>query len=340
MKAAILGASGYIGGELIRLLLGHPRVDLVQATSDRLAGQPLHVANPNLRGRSSLTFTRHDEIAPCDVLLISVPHGVTRQRMSEWKDLAPRVIDLTGDFRLLDPEVYKAYYGEEHPHPELQALFVQGQPELHRERLRTATHITVPGCMASAAILGLYPLAAEGLLHGDVAVDCLTGSSGSGGNPTLGSHHAERSGVMRVFKAIGHRHEAEISQACSARVRMTAVSVQAVRGVLAIGHVSLEKPMDPKDVWSIYRRRYAAEPFIRLVRQKTGLHQLPEPKILTGSNYCDVGFGLSEDGRHLVTVSALDNLVKGGAGNAVQCLNIACGWDERDGLEFTGLHPI
>lgn len=339
MKAAVIGASGYIGGELLRLLLGHPRVELVQATSDRLAGQPLHVANPNLRGATTMNFTRHEEIAPCDALFISVPHGVTKHRLREWKALAPRVIDLTADFRLGDPAVYEAYYGEPHPNPEFHSLFVPGLPELHRERLKTATYVTMPGCMANAAILALYPLAEAGLLTREVLVDCLTGSSGSGGTPTLSTHHAERSGVMRVFRPVGHRHEAEISQACSAVVRMTAVSVEAVRGVLVIGHVSLERPLENKDVWSIYRRRYGAEPFVRLVKQKVGLHQLPEPKILLGSNFCDIGFALSEDRLHLVLVSALDNLVKGGAGNAVQCLNIACGWDERDGLKFTGLHP-
>jgi N-acetyl-gamma-glutamyl-phosphate/LysW-gamma-L-alpha-aminoadipyl-6-phosphate reductase len=340
MKAAVVGASGYIGGELCRLLLSHPRVVLAQATSNALEGQPLHAAHPNLRAQTDMTFSRHDQIVPCDVLFLATPHCVTGLHMPEWENLAPRIIDLTADFRLQSPAEYERYYGVAHPNPELIASFVPGIPEIHRDRLRAATRIAVPGCMANAGILALHPLSDAGLVAGEVVIDGHAGSSGSGGKPNPASHHPDRSGTMRVFKATEHRHEAEISQACGVPVRMTATAVEAVRGVQVVCHVSLSRRLGERDAWAVYRKYYGDEPFVRLVKRRTGLYQLPEPKILSGTNYCDVGFALAADGRHLVAIAALDNLVKGGAGNAVQCLNISCGWDEREGLRFPGLHPI
>lgn len=340
MKATVIGGSGYIGGELVRLLLQHPHIELAQVTSSRYAGRALHSVHPNMRAQTSLLFSSPEATAPCDVLFLALPHGVAMREFARWSALAPMVIDLSADFRLRDPGDYETYYGAPHICPEWLERFVYGAPELHREQIRAARHIAVPGCMANAAVLALYPLSDAGLIRGEVIVDARTGSSGSGSEPNAASHHADRSGVMRVFKPIDHRHTAEIRQGCAAPVYMTATAVEAVRGVQAVCHVTLAEPLAEKDVWTIYRRKYGAEPFIRLVKQRAGVYRLPEPKILTGANFCDVGFALAADGRHLVVVSALDNLVKGGAGNAVQCLNIAAGWDERAGLGFMGLHPI
>jgi len=335
-----MGASGYIGGELVRLLLGHPRVNLVQATSNKLKGRPLHQVNPNLRGRTGLTFTPHDEISPCDVLFLALPHGVSGPIIADLAPLAPRIIDLSADFRLKDLEEFQRYYGGPHPHPEWVDRFTPGIPELHRKELRHATHVAVPGCMANAGILGLYPVAAAGLVEGEVLVDGRTGSSGSGTKTTRAGQHAERSGVMRVFKPLDHRHQAEISQACGIRARMSATGFEAVRGLQVVCQMALSRPTDDKELWAAYRGCYGSEPFVRIIRQRGGLYPLPEPKILSGTNYCDVGFVLSDDGRRLTVIAALDNLGKGGAGNAVQCLNIMAGWGEDEGLEFPGLHPI
>ncbi|HEY0736675.1 MAG TPA: N-acetyl-gamma-glutamyl-phosphate reductase [Herpetosiphonaceae bacterium] len=340
MKIAVIGGSGYIGGELIRLLLQHPHATLAQATSTRYAGRSLAVAHPNLRGQTDLTFVQPEAVEPCDALFLALPHGTAMQTLSRWLELAPLVIDLSADFRLRDAADYTAYYGGPHPAAEWLSRSVPGIPELNRDQLRDARLIAVPGCMANAAILALYPLVAAGLLQQPVIVDARTGSSGSGAEPNLSSHHAERSGVMRVFKPLGHRHTAEIRQICWVPIYMTATAVEAVRGVQVIAHVTLPAPMTEKEIWSLYRRRYTAEPFIRLVKQRTGVYRLPEPKILSGTNFCDVGFALDADGQHLVVIAALDNLVKGGAGNAIQCLNIVHGWDERAGLRFAGLHPV
>lgn len=340
MKVAVMGASGYVGGELVRLLLGHPQVELVQATSNQLAGQPLHARHPNLYGQTNLTFVHHDQITACDVLFLALPHGMSMHKLPEWSQLASRVIDLSADFRLRYVADYETYYHISHPHTEWLQSFVPGIPELYREQLQQARYVSVPGCMANAGILALSPLAAADLIAGEVFVDGRTGSSGSGAEPGPASHHAERSGVMRVFKPTDHRHQAEISQCCSVPVYMSATAVEAVRGVQVLCHVTLTHAVTEKEIWTLYRQHYGSEPFVRLIKRRTGLYRLPEPKILTGTNYCDIGFVLAADKRHLVVIAALDNLVKGSAGNAVQSLNIMGGWNEREGLNFAGLHPI
>jgi N-acetyl-gamma-glutamyl-phosphate/LysW-gamma-L-alpha-aminoadipyl-6-phosphate reductase len=252
---------------------------------------------------------------------------------------AKTVVDLSGDFRLTDPAVFEAYYGIKHTAPELLGDFVPGAPELARDALRGADRIAVPGCMAMAAILALRPLAADELIEPDVAVDARTGSSGSGATAGEANLHAERSGAMRVFAPAGHRHEAEIAQACGVRPTMTATGVEAVRGVQVLCRAALREGVDERAVRRAYRRYYADEPFVRVVAQRRGAYRLPEPKILLGSNFCDVGFAVRHEARQVLAVAALDNLVKGGAGNAVQSLNVRMGWPENLGLEFPGLHP-
>ncbi|HEX2051141.1 MAG TPA: N-acetyl-gamma-glutamyl-phosphate reductase [Actinomycetota bacterium] len=339
MRAAVVGASGYIGGELVRLLDEHPHLTLSQATSDRLRGKPFAHAHPNLLGRGDRRFVAHDDVEPCDVLFLAVPPRRSAERISQWLDVAPLVVDLSPDFRLADLDAYVRYYGWEHPRPELLRTRAVGLPELHRKDLVGARLIAVPGCMATAATLALHPLAAEGLVSGEVTVCALTGSSGSGAEPGSASHHPERSGVMRVFKAIDHRHEAEIEEACGVRVRMTAVAVEAVRGMQAICSARTTTAIDDRTLWDVYRNHYGAEPFVRIVKRKTGIHRHPEPKLLAGTNFCDVGFAASADGMRVTVMGAADNLVKGAAGNAIQSVNVHQGWDERAGLAFAGLHP-
>jgi N-acetyl-gamma-glutamyl-phosphate/LysW-gamma-L-alpha-aminoadipyl-6-phosphate reductase len=340
VRVAVLGASGYIGGELLRLLLGHREVDVVQATSDARAGEPIWGAHPNLRGGSRLTFTPHDALEAVDVAFVALPHGRVAERMDAIGERASIVVDLSSDFRLREPRDYQRHYRRDHARPGMLSDFVPGIPELHRDALRSATRIAVPGCMANAAILALHPLAAAGLIDGEVLVDARTGSSGAGASPSPAAHHPERSGVMRVYQPFGHRHAPEIRQATGVPVRMTATAVGAVRGVQVVAHMALERPLAGDDLQRLYARAYADEPFVRVVTQRRGVHRLPEPRVVTGSNFCDVGFAVDDDGRRAVALSAVDNLVKGGAGNAVQSFNIAAGLDERTGLEFSGLHPV
>lgn len=339
LRVAVVGASGYIGGELLRLLLGHPEVELAAATSSHHAGRRIDGPHPNLRSLTDLCFIEVEQLESYDVLFLATPHRETMGRMRAFLDHATQVIDLSGDFRLRDPEVYAQYYQAEHRAPELIDSFATGLPELYRDRLRTADRISVPGCMATAGILALQPLAGAGLITGEVTVDARTGSSGSGVSAGASNLHAERSGAMRVFAPTGHRHQAEISQATGLVVRMVASGVEAVRGVQVLARVTLAPGVDEKAIRSAYRHAYRDEPFVRVVAQRRGVYRYPEPKILSGSNFCDVGFAVDQEAGQALVIGALDNLVKGGSGNAVQCMNVRFGWNERLGLEFPGLHP-
>lgn len=341
MKVAIVGGSGYTGGELLRLLLRHPKVQVTQVTSDSLAGKPLSRAHPNLRRATDLTFSAHADLDPCDLLFLAMPHGEALGRMPEFLARAGKVIDLSADFRLKDPAAYREYYGLEHPRPDLLAKSVYGLPELHREEIRRSTLVSGPGCIATAAILALHPLAKAGLIDPQkVVVDAKTGSSAGGQEGGPAAQHAERSGVMRLYAAAGHRHTAEIEQECGVTVALSCHAVEAVRGILATCHAFLREPAAMKDLWRVYRDAYADEPFVRIVTESSGMYRLPEPKILAGTNFCDVGFALDPHANRVVAVAALDNLMKGAAGSAVQSMNLVAGYPETMGLEFLGLHPV
>jgi N-acetyl-gamma-glutamyl-phosphate/LysW-gamma-L-alpha-aminoadipyl-6-phosphate reductase len=338
LDVAVVGASGYIGGELLRILLDHPLVTVAAVTSDRLAGRRVDGAHPNLRGLTDLSFIPVDQLTGYPVIFLAAPHGMVMDNIKKFLDLADCVIDLSADFRLRDPDDFARYYHVPHRAAGLLGTFVPGLPETHRGELRGASRISVPGCMATAGILALAPLAEAGLVSGEVEADARTGSSGSGASAAA-NVHAERSGALRVYAPTGHRHEAEISQATGLRVRMTATGVGTVRGVQMVCRLRLARRTPLAEVFAVYRARYASEPFIRIVARRHGRYRYPEPKILAGSNFCDVGFAVDPGSARVTVISALDNLVKGGAGNAVQCLNVCRGWPERTGLTFPGLHP-
>ena len=318
IRAGVVGAAGYLGGELLRLLIGHPETTVAHAVSTRFSGKRLDLVHPNLRAVTNLSFCSMDELGDCDVMFLDTPC----------------VIDLSADFRLRDTGAYLRYYGVEHTAPDRLGDFVTGCPELFRAALANARLISVPGCMATAATLALAPL--TGLIEPAVQVTALTGSSGAGSMAGASDNHAERSGAMRVYAPVRHRHEAEIAQLTGFNVRMTVTAVEAVRGVQVVCHAT--GTPGEKALRRVYRERYAAEPFIRIVAHKQGTHRLPDPKILSGSNFCDIGF--AAEGDRVAVIAAIDNLMKGGAGNAVHCLNIRMGWPERLGLEFPGLHPL
>jgi N-acetyl-gamma-glutamyl-phosphate/LysW-gamma-L-alpha-aminoadipyl-6-phosphate reductase len=344
---SIIGGSGYVGGELARLLVDHPGATLKQITSERNAGKFVRALHPNLRKKTDLKFTSADQLQPCDVLFVALPHGVAMGRMADLRRKASVVIDLSADFRLRNPADYPKWYGKEHTAPDLLGEFVYGIPELHRDEIRVSTAISSAGCMATTAILGLYPLYRAGVVDTcqPVVIEAKTGSSGSGGEPSLGSHHPERSGAMRSFMPTGHRHSAEVIQELTVDgvappVAFSATAIEAVRGILATSHVFLREPLPEKEIWTIYRAAYKDEPFMRLVKEASGIHRYPDPKIIAGANWCDVGFERDPDSNRLVVMAALDNLMKGAAGQAVQAFNLRCGQPETAGLEFTGLHPI
>ena len=341
MKVGIVGGSGYTGGELLRLLLRHPKVEVAQVTSDSMAGKPIGRAHPNLRKVTDLTFTPHSDLEPCDLLFLAMPHGRSMGRMSQFLVRAGKVIDLSADFRLKDPALYREYYGVEHPRPDLLAQSVYGLPELHRQAIRQATLVSGPGCIATAAILAIHPLAKAGLIDPErLVVDAKTGSSAGGVDGGTASQHPERSGVMRIYAPVGHRHTAEIEQETGVKVALSCHAVEAVRGILATCHAFLQDSVTSKDLWRVYREAYHGEPFVRIVTEPAGLYRYPEPKILAGTNFCDLGFALDAHANRVVAVAALDNLMKGAAGTAVQCMNLVAGYPETMGLDFLGLHPV
>ena len=303
MKVSIVGGSGYTGGELLRLLVQHPKVEIAQVTSDSLAGKPIGRVHPNLRKVTDLTFTPHADLEETDFLFLAMPHGRSRERMPEFLVRAAKVVDLSGDFRLHDPKAYEQYYGVKHPHPELLAKTVYGLPELHRQDIRNATLVSGAGCIATASIFALRPLAVAGAIDpAKVVIDAKSGSSASGADGGPASNHAERSGVMRLYSAEGHRHTAEIEQETGLTVGLSCHAVEAVRGVLATCHAFLKIPATEKDLWRWYREAYGKEPFVRIVNEAAGVYRLPEPKILAGTNYCDVGFALDAHANRVVAV--------------------------------------
>ncbi len=343
VRASIVGASGYTGGELLRLLLFHPQVDVGQVTSESRAGEYVHQQHPNLRKHTQLQFVGQAALQPCDVLFLALPHGEAQKRIDHYLSLAPRIVDLSADFRLRDPADYRKWYGGDHAAPQWLGKFIYGLPEIERSAMRPAQLISGVGCNATASILALLPLARAGLLDPGrpIVVDVKTGSSEGGATVNPGSHHPEKSHSVRAYAPTGHRHTAEVIQALGlSDVHLSMTAVDLVRGVLAAAHCFVRPGTTEKDLWKAYRAAYADEPFVRIVKDRAGLHRVPDPKILAGSNHADVGFDLDPAANRVVSLAAIDNLMKGAAGSAVQAMNLMCGFDETAGLEFPGLHPV
>jgi N-acetyl-gamma-glutamyl-phosphate/LysW-gamma-L-alpha-aminoadipyl-6-phosphate reductase len=345
-RAAVVGGSGYGGAELVRRLLLHPDVELVRVASIDLVGEPLSAADPALEGRTDLVF---EGIPPAeaargvDVVLLALPHRVSATKVPELVALGARTVDMSGDFRLRDAAAYERWYGGPHPCPDLLARFVYGLPELNREAIRAARLVASPGCFATTIELALLPLARAGLLEGVVHVQGITGSSGSGAAPSAATHHPVRAGNLRAYKPLEHQHVPEIEQALAqagARdlaLRLVPVSAPLGRGILATAFVELPEAWTQERLETLYRDAYAGEPFVRVPRRR-----LPEVAAVSGSNWAEVGVaaGPARAGRRTVTLlGATDNLVKGGAGQAIQNVNLMLGLDETASLEDPGPWP-
>jgi N-acetyl-gamma-glutamyl-phosphate/LysW-gamma-L-alpha-aminoadipyl-6-phosphate reductase len=343
IKVSIIGASGYAGGELLRILLFHPQVEIAQVTSESHAGEYVYQQHPQLRKRTQLQFVSREALQPCDLIFLALPHGEAQKQIERYLSLAPKIIDLSADFRLKDQALYKQWYGEEHGAPQHLGRFVYGLPELQREAMKTASFISGVGCNATVSILALLPLVKANLLELDkpIIVDVKTGSSEGGASVNPGSHHPEKSHSVRSYAPTGHRHTAEVIQELGLKnVHLSMTAVDLVRGVLAAAHAFVKPGTTDKELWKAYRAAYNTEPFVRIVKDRTGIHRVPDPKILSGSNYADVGFDLDPNTGRVVSLAAIDNLMKGASGSAVQAMNLICGFEETTGLEFPGLHPI
>ena len=366
--AAVVGASGYAGGELCRLLADHPQFTLTAATSRQYTGRSLGTVHPTLRDLS-VRFSSPDELPSVDVLFAATPHGVSMERIDAFRAAADLVVDLSADFRL-PVETYEAWY-EPHAAPEHVARAAYALPELNRDAIREASLLAVGGCNATATILALAPLVEAGLIDPDdrVVVDVKVGSSEGGAGGGRASSHPERSGVVRPYAPTGHRHEAEIAETLGVSPAFTAHAVDTTRAAAATCHAfpsddasdtttttdagvaeesgDTNSPLPPderaqavakRDLWAAYREAYADEPFVELVAGGSGVHRYPEPKLLAGTNRAAVGFEPAGD--RIVAFAAIDNLGKGAAGQAVQAANCALGLPETTGLERRGLHPV
>ena len=346
-KATIIGGSGYGGAELARRLLMHPDVELVRVASIDHVGEPLGAVHPNLEGASDLVF---EDLPPgqaargCDVALLALPHKVTAAKLPELIAAGVRVVDMSGDFRLRDAATYERYYGAEHPHPELLATFTYGLPELNRAAIRRARYVASPGCFATTIELALLPLARAGLLDGAVVhVTGITGSSGSGIAPQAGTHHPSRAGNLKSYKPLDHQHVPEIVQTLAdaggkaIELRFVPVSAPLTRGIFATCFVELPAEVDAARLASLFDETYANEPFVRRPRNR-----LPEVVAVAGSNHAEVGFAVGSavaGNRTITCFAAIDNLIKGGAGQAIQNMNLVLGCDERASLEDVGNWP-
>jgi LysW-gamma-L-alpha-aminoadipyl-6-phosphate/LysW-L-glutamyl-5-phosphate reductase len=346
-KAAIIGGSGYGGAELARRLLMHPDVELVRVASIDHVGEPLGAVHPNLDGTTELVF---EDLAPaeaakgCDVALLALPHKVTAAKVPELITAGVKIVDMSGDFRLREVALYEQFYGAKHPHPDLLGKFVYGLPELNRAAIKQAKYVASPGCFATTIELALLPLARAGLLDGAVVhVQGITGSSGSGIAPQAGTHHPSRAGNLKTYKPLEHQHVPEIVQTLAdaggkgVELRFVPVSAPLTRGIFASCFVELDASLDASKLAAMYDELYAREAFVRRPKKR-----LPEVVAVAGSNYAEVGFAVGPvaHGKRTVTVfSAIDNLIKGGAGQAIQNMNLVLGCDEKASLEDVGNWP-
>ena len=338
--ASVVGGSGFTGGELLRLLSGHPRFEIAQATSRSYENKTVGSVHPNMRG-IDLRFSSPEDLESVDVLFACTPHGVTMERIDAFREAADTVVDLSADFRLDTEAEYDEWY-DGHDRPELLAESEYALPELNRENLPGSELIASGGCNATAALLGLKPLFDGDILAGDerIVVDVKVGSSEGGAGGGEASSHPERSGVVRPYAPTGHRHEAEIEAFLGTKVSFTAHAVDMTRGASATCHVYPDEPVSKADLWKAYRGSYAEEPFVRIVAGGSGVYRYPEPKAIAGSNHAEVGFELDPRNGRIVVFSAIDNMMKGSAGQAVHAANIALGFEETAGLEFAGMHPV
>ncbi|MFI5168153.1 MAG: N-acetyl-gamma-glutamyl-phosphate reductase [Thermoanaerobaculales bacterium] len=345
VPVAIVGASGYAGGELFRLLLAHPGVEVRQVTSESHAGESATALHPNLRKVTALKFSRIEELQPCETAFLCLPHGRTVEVIDTAIAKAERIVDLSADFRLKHSEAYERWYGWTHPRPELLEQFVYGIPELYREAMRGARFVSSAGCNATAVILALHPLFAAGVADTrSTVIEAKVGSSEGGASVSPASHHPVRANCVRSYKPTGHRHTAEMLQELGldgdSRIHFSATAIDMVRGILATCHVFLNDELSEREIWKLYRTEYGSEPFVRIVKERDGAFRYPEPKLLAGTNFCDIGFERDAESQRLVVMSALDNLGKGAAGQAVQAFNLMHGLPETAGLEFAGLFPV
>ena len=343
IKAAVLGATGYAGIELVRLLTNHPEVSVELLGSQSFAGQKISDVYQNLRHILEKECEEADieKAAKCDVAFTALPHGASKAVIPALLDAGLKVIDLSGDYRYDDVKVYEKWYGQEHTSPELLKESVYGLCELHRDEIKSARLIGNPGCYTTCSILGAAPLLAKGVASDkNIIVDALSGVSGAGRSLSLQTHFCECTENAKAYKVATHRHTSEIEQELSnvsgkeIVLSFTPHLIPQKRGILATIYLNLTEKVTQEELVKIYVDYYKDEFFVRVMPNG----KLPETKHVVGSNFVDIGVVLDERLNRAVVVSAIDNVVKGAAGQAVQNMNLMFGFDEKTGLDVAGYY--
>jgi N-acetyl-gamma-glutamyl-phosphate reductase len=340
-KCAVIGASGYAGEELVRLLLGHPSAELVAVTSRQFEGKPLEHAFPRFAGQTKahdLHFSNADPAKISEVagfVFLALPHGVSSGLAKSFLDHGVRVIDLSADFRLRDSNVYEEFYGARHPAPELLGEAVYGLPEAYRERIAEARLVACPGCYPTSILLPLLPLVREKLVvHSKITVASLSGVSGAGRKVESDYLFCECNESARPYGVPKHRHLSEIEQELSnaaglhAPIQFVPHLVPMNRGIISTSFLEFTRDTDEREIEAVYHRAYQTEPFVRLL----GTERLPDTKNVAGTNFIDIGWKTDPRTGRLIVMSAIDNLIKGTSGQAIQCFNLMCGYPEVTGL--------
>ncbi len=345
VRVAVIGATGYTGVELIRLLSRHPGVQVTAVTSESYVDSSIGEVFPSLSGTVDLTCRKFDpeEVAKAaDLIFLALPHKTAMGAAVQLLPWGKKVIDLSADFRLRDPRAYRHWYGVDHVAPELLGEAVYALPEVYRRSLASARLAAVPGCYPTAALLGLLPLVKRELIDPEsIVIDAISGASGAGRKVELPLHFSELQENIRAYNVARHRHTPEIEQEISRwlgreiAITFTPHLAPAVRGILATITATLMVSRGTEELLGVYREWYQREPFVRVLREG----HVPETKHVRGSNYCDIGVVVDGRTRRCIVVVAIDNLVKGASGQAVQAMNLMSGLDERTALESPALFP-
>jgi len=342
IKVGVVGGTGYTGVELLRLLALHPDVQLSVITSRSEAGSKVADLFPNLRGYVDLEFSEPDlsVLAACELVFFATPNGIAMGMARELLDRGVKIIDLAADFRLKDPQVWQKWYGMEHACPDILATAVYGLPEVNRAAIATAQLVANPGCYPTAVQLGFLPLLEAGCIDtSSLIADCKSGVSGAGRKASIATLLAEASENFKAYSVPGHRHLPEIRQGlervagCSAGLTFVPHLTPMIRGIHATLYAHTLATAG--DLQAVFEKHYRQEPFVDVL--PAGSH--PETRTVKGANHCRIAVHRAPDTDTVVVLSVIDNLVKGAAGQAVQNLNIMCGFDERAGLQSIGLVP-